>query len=399
MLPSLFDPINVASFEFALIVLVVLLIRLVGGERTLPYTLAATGLFMAATWIDMKALMVLIAALVPHYFITRYFWGQPERARGRVLTAAILWQIAVLTSTKITGLSAQWGIYGVIGLSYMTFRQIGLLLSAARQSAPFRSIDWLSFMLNPFTLVAGPIQSWDEHVDQYADTKSQTRQSRITAAHLIATGLIKITVLAPIFAGQDDFAKLATANADALDWFISYFSYYIFLYLDFSGYVDVVMGCGILCGYKLPENFNRPYLSTNFQDFWNRWHITLGTWFQAHVFTPMLVTLQRSRRFKSTHTSIVLALVAVFLLIGVWHGIAWNYVLFGVIHALGVVGTYMLGRRRLKLKKAGKLRELSDGMAKLSFGVRLVAFQIFVAGTFVLLNNDVSTVWEALIRG
>lgn len=393
------EPINVASTEFALIVIAVLVVNWVLGRRALPYALGLSGLFMAATWLDTSDSLVLAAALIPHFFVTRTIWGRPEKIGRTGLVLSIGWQVLVLTSTKITGVSDGWGIYGVIGLSYMTFRQIHLLMEAPRVKSPFRAIDWLSYIINPLTLVAGPIQTWTEHTSQFTQDASKRPFDIVPAGHLIATGLIKITILAPIFAGQDDFANLIGSDVDRMDWAISYFSYYIFLYLDFSGYVDVVLGCGILCGYRLPANFNRPYLASNFQDFWGRWHITLGTWFRAHVFTPTLVALQRSGRFANPDHAIVLALILIFLLIGVWHGIAWNFALFGVIHAVGVAINHLYGRWKTKRDKARKRPKPSGVSAQLWKVGKIVAFQTLVAGTFILLNNDVSDVWRAIFGG
>lgn len=393
------QPMNVASIEFAAIVLIVLVISQLFGKKTLPYTLGLTGLFMAATWLDARSAAVLLAALVPHYFITKAAWGKPDSLSKKALGLAIGWQVLVLTSTKITGLSQDWGIYGVIGLSYITFRQIHMLLNASRAQGTLRFIDWLSYMINPLTLVAGPIQTWGEHTSQFSGDQAKGRVNLVAAGHLITTGLIKITILAPIFAGQDDFAGLAESGGDWVDWVVAYYSYYIFLFLDFSGYVDVVLGCGILLGYHLPANFNRPYLASNFQDFWLRWHITLGTWFRTHVFTPTLIALQRSGRFKKPDHAIIFALVLIFLLIGVWHGIAWHFVLFGVIHAIGVAINHVSAQRRKKRKKAGQLKELTGNAAIAASWIKIFLFQNLIAGTFILLNNEVSIVWRALFHG
>ncbi|PHS39511.1 MAG: hypothetical protein COA91_06180 [Robiginitomaculum sp.] len=397
------EPINVASIEFAIIILAVMVVRQLFGSRSLPYSLGFMGLLVAVSWLDAKSAGVLLAALVPHYFICRAIWGKPEKISKAALLTAIGWQVLVLTSTKMAGLSQSWGIYGVIGLSYMTFRQIHLLLEAPRAKDEFHFIHWFSFIINPLTLVAGPIQTWREHTSQFSNQTSSDGKARkrdfLSAGHMITLGLIKITILAPIFAGQDDFAGLAASGGDWVDWVISYYSYYIFLFLDFSGYIDVVLGCGILCGYTLPANFNRPYLATNFQDFWMRWNITLGTWFRAHVFTPTLIALQRSGRFAKPDHTIIVALVLIFILIGIWHGLAWHFVLFGVIHAIGVTISHIQGRRKLKLKKAGKLRELTGVTAIVAKGSQIFIFQTIIAGTFILLNNEVSLVWRALFNG
>ena len=118
-------------------------------------------------------------------------------------------------------------------------------------------------------------------------------------------------------------------------WLLVY-AYALRIYFDFSGYTDVALGLGKYLGINLPENFNQPYLKTNLTAFWNSWHITLAQWFRAYTFNPLTRYL-RSRPNKLPVWLIILTgQVSTMLLIGLWHGITWNYAIWGLWHAAGL---------------------------------------------------------------
>jgi len=202
-------------------------------------------------------------------------------------------------------------------------------------------------------------------------------------------------VLAPIFAGQDNFKLLADGGATILDWTLAFYSYYIFLFLDFSGYIDIVWGIALLCGFRTyPENFDRPYLATNFQDFWGRWNITLGVWFRAHIFTPLLVVLMRRAGPERQDIAIVTALFLTFFLIGLWHGIAWNFVVFGAIQATGVSLTHVY--RQWLLRCYGKSGLKKYELSRAGRVARIILCQHAIAASFIFLDNDVQIVLKAV---
>ncbi|MCP4564769.1 MAG: MBOAT family protein [Bosea sp.] len=389
-------PITVASPAFAALALVVVAAGRLGGGRHFAHVLAATGLAIAVSWLDARKAFVLLAALGPHWLVCRYLWGRPERAGKLVLATAIAWQTAILIASKISGLSSAWGIAGVIGLSYLTFRQIQLLLEAPAAKQPFSSVLWCSFLINPLTLIAGPVQNWRAHMQGVAALAPPNQREALAACHRVATGAVKILVLAPMLAGQSDFRLLVDGGTTQVDWIIAFYAYYIFLFLDFSGYIDIVFGVAMLAGFRsFPENFNRPYLATNFQDFWGRWNITLGLWFRTYIFTPLLTVLMRQLGAERQDTAIVAALFLTFFLIGLWHGIAWNFVLFGLIHASGVSLTHIY--RQWLLRRHGRAGLKAYEAHRGGRVLRVLLFQHVAAASFILLDNDVRVVWKALV--
>jgi D-alanyl-lipoteichoic acid acyltransferase DltB (MBOAT superfamily) len=116
--------------------------------------------------------------------------------------------------------------------------------------------------------------------------------------------------------------------------------YYFYLYLNFSGMCDMAIGAGGLMGIAVPENFENPFAARNVKDFWNRWHITLSTWMRDLVFSPLSKYLVAQFGIKQANHAIALTIVVVFLLVGIWHGVGWNFAAYGAVHAVGVVANH-----------------------------------------------------------
>jgi alginate O-acetyltransferase complex protein AlgI len=151
-------------------------------------------------------------------------------------------------------------------------------------------------------------------------------------------GLAKKVILADSLAVAtnkvftNDFSRMGASVA----WF-GLIAYTLQIYLDFSGYTDMAIGLGQMFGFKLPENFNFPYISRSISDFWRRWHMTLGTWLRTYLFIPLEFARKKVKHFRLQSN-----LMIVFLLIGLWHGASWNFIIwggyFGVILAFEASG-------------------------------------------------------------
>jgi alginate O-acetyltransferase complex protein AlgI len=130
-------------------------------------------------------------------------------------------------------------------------------------------------------------------------------------------------------------ANAAQADSAAALWLLLY-GYALRLFFDFAGYTDIAIGIGLLFGIHLPENFNRPYLKSTITAFWQSWHITLSDWMRFYVFSPLSRwLLTRSWRPSST-LIVLLAQTTTMVVIGLWHGITWNFFLWGLWHGLAL---------------------------------------------------------------
>ena len=129
--------------------------------------------------------------------------------------------------------------------------------------------------------------------------------------------------------------------------------FFIWLYLDFSAYSDIAVGIGKLLGVQTPENFNRPYFARNIIVFWERWHISLSLWIRRNLFFPIQVALLRRTGGDYQMLCGAIGFAVSFLLCGLWHGIAWNFVVWGVMHATGLIAVNAY-RKRLSERLGAK---------------------------------------------
>lgn len=391
-------PLTVTSPGFAAMMLALVAASWLGLRgAAFSAALAAAGLIVAASWLDTASAFLFALAIVPGGLISAFLWARPDRASTWFVGLAVAFQVAVLAAAKLGPMSEALGFAGTVGLSYLTFRQIHLFVEAGRQpqGSRFSLADWLGYLVNPWVLLAGPIQTWRDYEKGLAEKSRPDASEVLAALNRITKGAVKVLILAPLFRDQGDAAILSQISPGWRDFVVTFYGYYVFLFLDFSGYIDMVLGAARLAGYRsLPENFDRPYLATNVQDFWRRWHITLGVWFRAYVFTPLLAVAMRRWGAEHQDAAVAFALMAIFVLIGLWHGLAWSFVVFGVIHALGVVGVFLsrqwaIGRFGTKAVRAYE----ADPRWK---PLRILLCQHFIAATFMLLDNDLWSVMKLL---
>jgi D-alanyl-lipoteichoic acid acyltransferase DltB (MBOAT superfamily) len=237
--------------------------------------------------------------------------------------------------------------YVTLGLSYIFFRVLHLLIDArAPHSTLSRKISFVSYLnytLNLTTLVAGPIQRYNHFASMQLAPEPLPLDIFIAAPAVerIIVGMFKVNVLSlfMLMIQTSLLNSLATAPTITGRVFTAVTIvaiYPLYIYCNFSGYIDIVIGVARFLRLQLPENFNRPFSSQNYLIFWSRWHITLSSWLQSYVFFPLM--LKSIRRWPSPVFQpflSVLALFVTFLLVGVWHGQTSAFVFFGILLGLG----------------------------------------------------------------
>lgn len=224
----------------------------------------------------------------------------------------------------------------LIGLSFIFFRQIHYVVDVKQGEIKELTLwGYLAYQLNPFTLLAGPIQryqrfheDWQTLTPKHADT----HEVRMTFLRILL-GVIKVSFIADWCL---QYALGSPEEAETLGRQLRLFYFYpAYVYFNFAGYCDIVIAAASLVGIRVPENFDRPYLARNMIDFWTRWHRTLTFWIRDYVFTPLYMAIARRKPGWAPSLAFVCYFVALFLA-GVWHGATWNFVIFGVLNGIGV---------------------------------------------------------------
>jgi alginate O-acetyltransferase complex protein AlgI len=236
--------------------------------------------------------------------------------------------------------------YVTLGLSYIFFRVLHLLIESKNQTEQQRIGlgAYICYTLNFTTLVSGPIQRYDEFArDQFADHPIPLGP-RVIGLQIerIIRGFFKVNVLALLcdMIHADAMLQLAEPAPLSVKIFAAArlaVAYPLFLYTNFSGYIDIVIALARLMRLRLPENFNRPFSAASFLDFWSRWHITLSTWLKTYVYNTMLLALMRRTSSPGVQQYLgVLCFFVTFFLVGIWHGRTSEFVIFGVLQGGGV---------------------------------------------------------------
>ncbi len=236
--------------------------------------------------------------------------------------------------------------YFTLGISYIFFRVLHLLIETGDGDEK-RHVGlgaYLLYTLNFTTLISGPIQRYDEFAcDQFA-SEPIALGSRVIGLQLerIVRGFFKVNVLAMLFhmVQEDALAQMSQPLPLSLKLYAAFrlvIVYPLFLYSNFSGYIDIVIALARLMRVRLPENFNRPFAASSVMDFWNQWHITLSTWFKTYVYNPLLMALMRRISSLALQPLLgVFCFFVTFFLVGIWHGRTSEFVIFGLLTGGGI---------------------------------------------------------------
>ena len=240
-----------------------------------------------------------------------------------------------------------------IGLSYIFFRVMHLVIDAGQGSEPIPPLQYVNYTLNFPAFISGPIQRLGDY--QANGSMPLTLADIGLAAWRMVLGAFKILILsAALRAWQLDALSALTPDQPlgerAVTGAVAIVLYPLVLYANFSGYTDFVIGAARLYRLRLPENFDHPFSAVNFIEFWSRWHISLSQWPRSYVFNPTLVTwMRRVRSARGKQYPAVIAFFVTFFLVGAWHGQTGAFLFFGVLQGSGVAGNRLfqvaMGRR------------------------------------------------------
>jgi alginate O-acetyltransferase complex protein AlgI len=365
---------NVCSIEWVVCLLVFSgLFFLLPGIRPKQILLFACNISFVASLVPNTGGWIALAAFVGFGFLTAWLLRQFPHKIILVLYLVVVLSAFVLfkqySFVKLVLPAAFFQkVIATVGWSYILFRQIQVAVDAYQGQIENLSLwNYLNFQLNVFGFIAGPIQRyqefcryWTELVPILPDAESVFR------AYLrVFAGAIKITLLAGLFLSvvttRSDIlndASLAGRESHGqriVQLLELFYAFPLYIYFNFSGYCDMVIAGASLFGIKMPENFERPYLSRNMIDFWTRWHRTLGFWIRDYIFTPMYKAI--ASRWPARAGSLAfLCYFAAFFLAGVWHGSTWNFVVYGLLNGLGLAVTKLWENHLIKRRGRPGLR-------------------------------------------
>jgi D-alanyl-lipoteichoic acid acyltransferase DltB (MBOAT superfamily) len=284
-----------------------------------------------------------------------------------------------------------------VGISYVSFKMSFYAHQYRIKSVKAITLyEYLSYIFYLPTLMVGPITNPTVFFNSWRSEAVKNIDYLYVIERLLL-GLAKFTILSQFF-NQATFVEM-TSNFQEYGLahvLIAGFSYYLFLYFNFSGFCDIVVGLGHLSRVDLEENFNRPIWSRNIQEFWKKWHITLSSYMNLVVFAPLNIYFMRRVDSKYANATTVISISATFVLIGYWHGKEAQYIIFGCLQAVAVSINFLWGQfLKKRLGSKGFKRYMGN---KYIYCVSLILSLIYMSFCFVVFANDLEKLKYILER-
>ncbi len=339
--------------------------------------LASSLVFYA--WGEPRFVVFMLVSIVQGYvfglLVEKY---RESRARSKIfLTASVVLSLGLLGYCKyadffITNFNALTGlslpllkIALPIGISFYTFQILSYVVDVYRGSVKAqRSFVALGAYISFFPqLIAGPIVRYSDIEHQLTERKHSLENTALGARRFVL-GLSKKVLIANVLYELITEFKASEEKSMLFFWLYAV-GYMLHIYFDFSGYSDMAIGLGRIFGFRFAENFDYPYISASVTEFWRRWHMSLGSWFRDYVYIPMGGNRVSRARWMFN-------IFVVWMLTGLWHGAAWNFVFWGLLFAVLLVVEKFLGKW---LEKLGALRHVW------TLFLVLVSFVLFDSGS------------------
>ena len=308
------------------------------------FLIAASFVFYG--WWDWRYLFLIVGVGVANFLAGQAMARFPSRKKPLLVVSVIinLLPLAVLKYLDFGISNINWllGLLGVdyqvpvthmgmvVGISFYTFQAMSYTIDIYRgQLLPTRHLTHFLAYLSLFPqLVAGPIVRARHLLPQLEESRPITEEQRWQGLKLIVFGYFKKAVVADTLAPTVSAAFSAnTPEASCSYWWVVMLMFSYQIYCDFSGYSDIARGLGKWLGYDFPVNFDHPYISSSFREFWSRWHISLSTWFRDYIYIPLGGSKTNSRFATEKNMWITM------LLSGLWHGAAWHFIIWAAIHS------------------------------------------------------------------
>lgn len=264
-------------------------------------------------------------------------------------------------------------------LSFFTFRILSYLFDINTGKIE-PTTDWIVFFSYVAffpTLLSGPIDKARMFIPQLEKTRVFSYEEGTDGLRQILWGLFKKIVIADSLQTIVEmfFNNYQTLPGSSL--LLGAFFYAVQLYADFSGYSDMAIGVGRLLGFNVTKNFDFPFFAQNIAEFWRKWHISLTSWLTEYLFTPLSIAFRDYRE-----AGLILAIIINFVVVGLWHGANWTYVMFGFVHGCYFIPLILSGsfNKKKKIAKDKVLPSLREGLNMLmTFSLVMLALIIFRA--------------------
>jgi alginate O-acetyltransferase complex protein AlgI len=381
------------SFSFLALFLATLAARLTIGrqKKEIPYLIAllAASLFFYLSYIPAYIFILLAITLVDYFLGHKIAASENQNHRKLYLTASIVSNLGLLAYFKYFNFFIQslgtvlgwlnfpaslqarvdWAL--PLGISFFTFQSMSYTIDIyRRQLEPVRSYWRFLLFVSFFThLVSGPIVRARELIYQFDRRRLLRLKVFLQGVYLMILGFFLKMVVADQLAFHVNryWAGGAIVKKSAAVPLTLAFLFSCQIFSDFAGYSNIAIGSAYILGFKLPRNFNNPYIAGSFREFWSRWHITLSHWIRDYLYLPL-----GGNRLSKARTMV--NLLVVMLLAGLWHGAAFTFIVWGALHGMALLIERLLGLHQPAEKRPWWVSFIWFGVVQ---GLVLVAWVFF----------------------
>lgn len=347
---------NSFEFIFAFLPIMIIVYFLLNKYRFIvagKYWLVLGSLFFYAWW-NLAFLHLIIISIIVNFALGKFIYTTKSKL---LLSIGVILNISYLgyykyTDFFITNINLAFNqnidllkLALPLAISFFTFQQIAFLVdSYRRETKEFNFLNYSLFVTFFPQLIAGPIVHHKEMMPQFHSKFNNRIRSRNIALGItiFSIGLFKKVVIADTFSKWANAGFDASASLSIAEGWLTSLSYTFQLYYDFSAYADMAIGAALLFNIKIPINFNSPYKSLNIQDFWRRWHITLGRFLKDYLYIPLGGN-------RGSDIKIYMNLFIVFFLAGIWHGAGWTFMIWGALHGLALITHRIWSKFHIKM--------------------------------------------------
>lgn len=333
-----------ATFTYFVIIMILLTPTIIAGLRgkaLRTYNSVITVIILAIIFANkpMQAISLICYTIWQVLLAKSYLPLRKRNNKTSTFYLATSLAILPLLLVKVVPILQPSSAIGFLGISYLTFKSVQMIIEIRDGQIKELSLyDFLRFLLFFPTITSGPIDRFRRFQKDIVKTPSSKEYTellyiginRIFQGFLykfIIGYLINEYVLHADFVMKHSFTSVL----------IYMYAYSFYLFFDFAGYSAFAIGVSYFMGIKTPENFNKPFMSRNIKDFWNRWHMSLSFWFRDYIYMRFVFLMTKKKIIKDRYIVSYLGFFLNFFIMGIWHGLHTNYIIYGLYHALLII--------------------------------------------------------------
>lgn len=355
------------------------------GKNIKPYGLIISILMVGLIVGTGKYYLILFMMFILGEFIVIYsYLFIRKKTDNRIIYYLALFSSMLPVIITKASVFVSFGPIGFIGLSYLNFKAIQMIIEIHDGVIKDIKFSTLVYFLIFFpTLSSGPIdrfRRFEEDLNKPIEKREYLDDYLYIGLRKIIIGLGYKFVIAYII--NTMWMSKIPADITFFNGLNYMYAYSLYLFFDFAGYSSFAVGTSYVLGIKAPDNFNKPFLSKDMKEFWTRWHISLSKWFGDYLYSRIVLSSMRKKRFKSRFTASHVAQIITMLVMGIWHGLSLFYIIYGLYQGLVLVLTDIIQRKWKYYKKHKKEKWFQYVQIVINFNVACFGLFLFSGWLF-----------------